>query len=427
MHTKTTALKPSGSGAAELVLAGSNLALLLILAATTDPARVGLLAAGLAAMHVLGRLAVFGVDREVSALLPLLKMRRGRRQLVLAGQAAVLRASGVLLGAGFAIAAVLEISGSAAPASAPIAIALGAAGLALFDYGTSRRPPGLGHPSAGIQRLAMPISRVSIASASLMLLPSRPDLALLAYALATLAFGLPPFLWAERRLGGLDDEALVARLMRRTLWRGVEDAGGAVALHAGTLLLVVLGLWTEAATYAVALALATTLHAALSPFERSLRVRAARLRTEPGIGRYLARSMASGVGLALLGAPALVVLGWWIPLLVPALAGLHAPLWLLAGFIVLLVVDAPIAVVSRALKQPRVLAVARLAWLALVITLGLLWAPGAGAAGAALAQLTAAAASLAVLGGLAAVVGRPARRGLERPSKASAQERASMG
>jgi len=398
MHTKTIVRRPQERGAVELALAGSSLVLLLLFAVVLDAGQVGLLAAGLAGMHAFGRLTAFGLDREVAALLPRQRVRRARRQLVLAGQLALVRHSGLLLGAAFAVAAVLEATGSAVPASAVISIGLGAVGTALFDYGTAPRPAGLGHPSVGLQRLAMPISRVAIATATMMLLPSRPDLILLAYALSTLAFGLPPFLWAERRLGRLRDETLVQRLLRRARWRGVEEAAAAFALHAGTIVLVALGHWSEAAIYAVALALALTLRAALLPFERSLRVSVGR--------RNLARSMGSALGLSLLAVPAVVALGWWLPRLFPALAGLTLPLWLLAGFVALGVVEAPLAVVCRTMRLPRVLATSRLARLVVAVTLGLAWAPGAGAAGAALAQVTSSAASLAVLGALSAVLAR---------------------
>jgi hypothetical protein len=408
MQTQTTIRRPQERGPVELSLAGSNLALLLVFAATLDAGHVGLLAAGLAGMHAFGRLAAFGLDREVAALLPRQVARRARRQLILAGQLALVRHCGALLGAAFAVAALLETTGSALPASAVISIGLGAVGTALFDYGTAPRPAGLGHPSVGVQRLAMPLSRVAITTAAVMLLPERPDLILLAHALSTLAFGLPPFLWAERRLGRLRDETLVQRLLRRARWRGIEESTGALALHAGTLVLVALGRWSEAGVFAVALALALAFRAALLPFERSLRVRVAR--------RRLPRSMASALGLSLLVLPAVVTLGWWLPRLFPVLDGLRLSLWLLTGSVALDVVEAPLASVCRSLRLPRVLAASRVTRLVVAVGLGLVWASRAGATGVALAQVTSSAASLAVLGALGWLLARA------RPERSRALE-----
>jgi len=416
MNKAINVRRPYRRGGELLARAAIHGALLLALATVLAPAELGLFAAALGAMLTLGRLAVFGADTEVSRLLRRLERRRGREQLVLAGQAAVLRFSAGVLGLGVFSAAALEILGG--PPGAPsiaVSIALGAVGAALFDYGTAPRPGHLGHPSAALQRLGMPLSRLALTVGLCVLIPGRADLALLAFASATLMFGLPPFLRTERKLGTLGDATLVTRLVKRTQWRGLEDTAGVLSLHTGTLLLVAVGQPEQAAVFALALGLALLLRAALHPDERSLRIRAARRPKGGGIQRLLARSMVSGLGLALLGIPALVALGWWLPQLLPAYETLPVPLWLLAGSAALLVVEAPALVAARALGRPQLGTLARGVRLGLVVLLGTLWIPGAGATGAALALATATAASTALLFALAAV---PAAPRPQRPSRA---------
>jgi hypothetical protein len=411
MQRTLTVRRRTRRGGEMLVLAAIHAALLIGLAQVLPPRALGLFAAAIGGIFVLGRLTVCWADQEVSMLLRRLEMRRTREQLVLAGQATVLRFSALALGLSVVAAAAFEVFGG--PTGAPsivVSIALGAVGAALFDYGTAPRPGHLGHPAATGQRLAMPLSRAALTVGCCALLPGRADLALLTFASATLLFGLPPFLRTERVLGQLGEASLVPRLVKRTRWKAIEDAAGMLSLHVGAILLVALGQPDQAAVFALALGLALLFHAVFHPFERTLRTRAARQLDGLSTTRTFARLVAWGastLGLALLGVPALVALAWWIPhFLAPELASLPVPLWLLGATAALLVIEAPALVAARAAGHASLTAFARLARLALVAALGLWWIPSNGALGAALALLTASAASLALLFALASALGR---------------------
>jgi O-antigen/teichoic acid export membrane protein len=428
MGHRLTVRRRARRGSETLILTAIHAGLFLVLTEVLPVVALGLFAGAMGTIAALGRLAVFGADREVTHLLRRLEMRRGREQLVLAGQAAVLRFSALLLGFGVLAAAAFEIFGGPVGASSiAISIALGAVGSALFDYGTAPRPGHLGHPSATTQRIAMPLSRLALTVGLCVLIPGRADLALLAYAGATLIFGLPPFMSTERKLGQLSDSGLVARLVKRTRWQGLEDAAGLLSMHAGTLLLIALDRTEEAALFAVALVLAQLFRAALHPLERSLRQRAARQLRGLSTTRVLARLLtwaAAGVGIALLGIPAFVAAGWWLPqLLRPAYSGMAVPLWLLGGTAAILVVETPALIAARAVGRPQLGAFARLGRLALVVVLALWWIPASGATGAALALLTGSAVSLVLSFTLAAALGRFEPRRALRPSPVAATSR----
>jgi len=158
---------------------------------------------------------------------------------------------------------------------------------------------------------------------------------LLAFALSTLIFGLPPFVRADRRLGELADATLVARVLRPSRWKVLGGAAAALAPQVGTLFLVAVGQPEQAAIFAVALGVALLFRSAFAWLEKSLRGRVARVHRDMSTGRVVKGTLSwvvTSLGLALLGLPAIVSFGWWLPQFLPETYGaLSVPLWLTAA------------------------------------------------------------------------------------------------
>ncbi|MFG0317509.1 MAG: lipopolysaccharide biosynthesis protein [Planctomycetota bacterium JB042] len=389
----------------KLAATGANSLLVLALAVKDlmDAATYGLFVATIGAQLALSRLILLGVDQGTIRLYTLDDLKRRPELVLSAGLASSLVLSIPVLLVGF-LAAPFEPRGWST--TVVLSVALGAVGVALFDYGVASRLARLRYRRAAIVQASMPVVRFAGTLSAVLFFPSRPEIAFGVYAGTALLFGAALSARTAHRTAEWPDGALIRRLLRYSKWLGAADVSMILCINAGLFLLRGLDLDVEAGVFGFAQQVALGYFAVFLAFYQTILPRAARLGSVREVPAFVGRWTKIGIGLALACAVSAPVLAWILDLFMESrdLEPFHAPFYLMAGFVLVLIVEAPLSVACQYLLLPQLPVLNLALRLVLVTGLGYGLVPRYGAVGAGVAQVVGSVASMLVLASLLLVV-----------------------
>ncbi len=389
----------------KLAATGANTLLVLALAVKDlmDAATYGLFVATIGAQLALSRLILLGVDQGMIRLYTLDDLKRRPELVLSAGLASSLVLSIPVLLVGF-VAAPFEPRGWST--TVVLSVALGAVGVALFDYGVASRLARLRYRRAAIVQASMPVVRFAGTLAAVLFFPSRPEIAFGVYAGTALLFGAALSARTAHRTTEWPDGALVRRLLRYSKWLGAADVSMILCQIIGLFLLRGLERDVEAGVFGFAQQVFLGYFAVFLAFYQTILPRAARLESIRELPAFLGRWTKIGAGLALGCAVSAPVLAWLIGLYMEneALRPFPAPFFLMTGFAMVLILEAPLSVACQYLLLPQLQVLNLALRCAAILGLGLWLAPDHGAVGAGVAQVVGSVASMLVLVALLLVV-----------------------
>lgn len=393
--------------AGRLVMTGANSVLMLALSVwLMDVVTFGTMAIAIGAQLLLSRVVLFGADQAVIRLFTVAGQGPSRGEAAVRhGFAATLTSCAVLVLAA-TLAAALDLS-RLHPLLAPafvLSIAAGAVGSALFDLAYAEHLARLRYSRAAALQMAMPTTRLLVTVTAARLAEPGGQLPFVAYAFTALAFGIFQAARIARGTGlGLEFRPIL-RLLRYSLPVGLADLAMILALHQGVFLLGALGQRTEAGVLAFAQTFGLGFFAVYVAFYQTILPRAARIGDLANLRHFLARVYTMAVALVAAGVALVAGITAYGPEIVmrlkpdePELARFGAPFVHYAAFTLLLVLEAPLAVVCHYLLRPVFQLLAMGARCAAIGALGLWLAPTQGALGAARAQILGSIVSFAVL------------------------------
>jgi O-antigen/teichoic acid export membrane protein len=353
----------------------------------------GLFGAVIAGQLVLSRMILVGVDSGMIRLFTIEHAAHPGEGVVRAGLKSTLVLSAVALAITTVVALIVSRTGVLGwhPVSL-FAVAFGAIGSALFDYGFAVHLARLEYRAAGMLQAAMPITRMLLTLGAAMAFFGDSFVAIATYAAVALLFGA----WQAVRIGmarGVSTPpGAVKRLLTYSKWIGLSDMAMVLGLNQGVFLLTILKQEAERGVFVFSQQLAMGFFAIYLAFYFAMLPRAARIGSLDDLPRFLGRAYTAAAGLVLFCVPVALALGWVIPMILewrqkPELAGFQESFWLFTAFMLVLLLETPLAVTCQYLLKPSLQFFGLAARAALVFGFGLLLAPGRGAAGASEAQL----------------------------------------
>jgi O-antigen/teichoic acid export membrane protein len=235
------------------------------------------------------------------------------------------------------------------------------------------------------------LGRLAITILTVLVWPSRPQLAFVAYAGASLASGLTQAALIRSTQGGREsrpDGALVRRLLRFSLWKGGTNFIVLLTLYQGTFLLTWLGQESAAGIFGLGLTLSMGFFAVYNAYTDYLLPRIARVKSVYALPSFIARAFAGAAILALGSLPVALAIGAIVTrMLNPELRDIAPIFYCLSASMLLLVFQCPLEAACKYLMRPELLT---FGWALRSICIGglaLMLAPSQGAWGAAVAQL----------------------------------------
>jgi O-antigen/teichoic acid export membrane protein len=411
--------------AGRLVLMGANAATMLLLAHHLALPAYGLFVAAVGAQLLLSRMILLGLDGSVLRLRTLPELRDRSDEVVRAGLVILRVTAGIVIVGALVASLAAWIAAPRWPVWALAAVAAGAIGVALVDYGCCDRLARLEYLTAALLLGGTAVLRLIVTSFVLVLAPDSPALVFLAYAGASLLVGLALAVAltrariSEKGKAVRPEGALVQRLFRYSLWKAGVDVGTILVLNQGVFLLTLLGQRAEAGLFGLGLVLSQGFFAVNLAFFDYLMSRMMRVGGPDKLPWFLVRAF--GATFAVVAACVPVTIG--IRLLLPYLLRpeLHAVVpifYFLSAAMLLRIVQCPLLVTCYYLVRPHV----ALGCLAMEVgvtgVLGIALAPRWGAEGAAVAQFLGAASGAAALSVWVMVTLRSVRRSV-RPREAA--------
>jgi O-antigen/teichoic acid export membrane protein len=397
---------------AKLALIGANAALTLTLANVLELETYGVFVAAVGLQLLISRGILLGVETGLMRLQTLTDLVERAGQVGRAGLVVIAATTAILsLGAG---ATALVWSWPGIPRWAMGAVVGGALGTALVDYGYHYRLAGLQFRAAARVQVGTALARTLVTCVAAVLAGGHAIATFLAYVGVTAGSGFLQAAAVVRETSGRPPRALVRQLVRYSAWLGVANVLVVLSLYEGSFLLLHLQQPAAASVFGLALTLSLGFFALYNAFYEYAVARIVRVASPPEMRRFVVRSCGAALGLSLVCAPVIGLIGWLVPSLVrEEFAGVGMAFAALSASMLVLVLQAPLEAACHALLRPELVL---LGWgLRIAAIAALIWsmAPEVGALGAALAQLGGGLIAAAVLG---ALVG-PRLRAATHPSE----------
>lgn len=381
----------------KLALIGANAALTLVLANVLQLELYGMLVAAIGLQLLISRVMLLGVETGLMRLQTLSDLAERAVQVGRAGLV-VIMATTVLISLG-ALVIAFAWSWSEIPRWTIAVVVGGALGTALVDYGYHYRLAGLEFRAAAAVQGGTALARTLVTCLAAVLGGGHAMATLLAYAGVTAVSGALQGATVARGASGRPPRDLVWRLVRYSAWLGVANTLVVLSLYEGTFLLLHLDQPAAASVFGLALTLSLGFFALYNAFYEYAVARIVRVGSPQAVRHFVLRGLGAALGLSLVCVPVIGLIGLVIPYLVRSeYAGVTTVFFLLAGSMLVLVLQAPLEAACHALLRPhlvllgwglRVAAIAFLAWCA---------TPDLGALDAALAQLGGGAIAAGALG-----------------------------
>jgi O-antigen/teichoic acid export membrane protein len=373
-------------------LMGANTVLLLFLAARLPLASYGMFVAIAGAQVVLSRAVLAGTEGGVVRLSSSADLV-ARRQFIGAG-VVILRRTAMAV---FLFAAAAALAPLPWQRWVPLAVAAGASGIALVDYGYFCRLARLDYRGASLIQGAMGATRLAATVTASLLWPSRPTAVFIGYAAGSLAAGLVQIRTAART-GSRPPAGGVRRLFRYSIWQAAASMISAGALHAGTFVFIALRQPDVAGLFGLGLSLSLPFFFLFNAFFEFLLPRISRVQDRAGLTRAVLSWTGVSVALALACVPVAVVAGMIFPrVLRPDMAAAVPVFYWLAASNALLLPQAVFEAASHSLLRPNFVTGTWAVRLASTVGAVLVLGRGGDAVRAAAGQCVAGAIAVAVL------------------------------
>jgi O-antigen/teichoic acid export membrane protein len=270
-----------------------------------------------------------------------------------------------------------------------VSTVLGSVGMALVDYAHSCHLARAEYAAASLRQAGTAVARLGGTAGAVVLWPEAWPVIFLVYAGITLGSGLLQVAMIGSRFWtALCQRAPVLRLLRYSVWQGAASLTGALSLHQGTFLLMLLGQPDAAGLFGICLTVSLPFFVICGAYSQYLVARVARHEGREQISSFLSGSLGTGTVLVVAGVPATLAAGWLLRTLIrPDLPQLVPIFYVLAASMLVLIWQAPLAAICHYLLRPELILAAGLLRVAAIAAFGLALAPTRGASGAAAAQL----------------------------------------
>ncbi|MFH0946873.1 MAG: hypothetical protein V2A76_16895 [Planctomycetota bacterium] len=380
----------------KFAMTGANSALMLLLAWLMEVGNYGLFGLAVGVQLLVSRMVLLGVDQGMIRLYTVEDLKDRPERVVQAG----LRSTSLLsIPVGVAAVVLILVGVPDWPWFSLVAVALGSVGIALFDYAVCVRLARLHYRAAALVQASMPLGRLALTLGAFLIFPNNLESVFLIYAGSALLFGSVLSRNCAREAVDLPDRKLIFRLLNYSKWPGSCDIAMMACLQQGLFLLTYLGMESERGIYTFALTLSMGFFAIFLAFYQTILPRAVRLESAEELPRYMTKCVLAALLLVLASALVTVVIGLFLPGFLadigkPELQGFALPFYGLAGFMMLLMVEAPLTVACQYLLLPQLALAGMSIRIVLVAAFGLFLAEDFGAAGTGAAQAAGAACSL---------------------------------
>lgn len=383
----------------KLAMTGANSGLMLLLGWLMDVKLFGLFTTAVGAQLLASRMVLLGVDQGMIRLYTVDRYQDQPYQVIMAGlrSALVLSVPVLLIGA---IAILVGVEGW--PGYTILSVMAGSVGLALFDFGVCSRLSELRFRAAAVVQASMPGIRLLLTTGAFLVTPDHPGPTFLCYALCALGFGIYLSFRTIRKGRTWPAWTLVREVVRYSKWPGASDVAMMLCLQQGLFLLTYLKKEEDRGVYGFALTLGMGFFAIFLAYYQTILPRASRLKSVRQLPRFIARTMFAGFLLALACVPIAALIGWILPMILvgvdkPELLPFPRAFYALAGFMLLLIIEAPLTVACQYLLRPQLALIGLLIRVAVVLAIGMLLVPERGAYGAGIAQLLGGVCSFVIL------------------------------
>ncbi|HEX8985887.1 MAG TPA: hypothetical protein VF767_10655 [Bryobacteraceae bacterium] len=373
-------------------LMGTNIGLLLFLAANLPLAVYGMFVAVAGAQVILSRAVLAGMDGGVVRL----SSEAGgltRPECIGAGVLILRRTASVAV-LGALAATLLPLPW---PRWAPLVVAAGGIGIALVDYGYFCRLARLGYRAASVVQGGMGALRMTAVFAAHALWPSAHQSVFIAYAAGSLVAGLVQ-MHAATRAATIPSPGAVRRLFRYSVWQGAASMIAVSALNVGTFVLLALKHADAAGIFGLGLSLSLPFFFLYNAFFEFLLPRISRVPDQGALGRVVLEW--TGVALALVAAcvPVAAAAAFVFPYLFrPELVAARPVFYWLAASNALLLLQAVFEAASHSLLRPAFVAVTWAVRLAATVAMMVALARSGDAVRGGMGQFLAALAALALI------------------------------
>lgn len=380
----------------KFAMTGANSALMLLLGWLMGVKNYGLFGTAVGAQLLVSRLVLLGVDQGMIRLYTVDDLKDRPERVVQAG----LRSTSLLsipVALGAVVLIVVGVPGW--PWFSLAAVAIGSAGIALFDYAVCVRLARLHYRSAALVQASMPLVRLALTLGAFLIFPGSLESIFLVYAASALLFGSMLSRSCAKEAVDLPDRKLIWRLLNYSKWPGACDVAMMACIQQGLFLLTYLGMDSERGVYTFALTLSMGFFAIFLAFYQTILPRAVRLESAEELPRYMTKCVMAALLLVLASALVAVAIGFFLPGFLayidkPELQGFAAPFYGLAGFMMILMVEAPLTVACQYLLLPQLALVGMSLRILFVGAFGLYLTPIHGVGGTGAAQAAGAACSL---------------------------------